>query len=875
MNFEHLHTHSHFSLLDGLSPIRTLVERAFELDRTSVTITDHGTMAGIPELFATAKDYGIKAIAGMEAYFAAEDYAEGWKPEVYHLTLLAMNLEGYRNLCRIVTESHRQFYRKPLVTFATLEKYNAGIICLSGCLASVIAQSIVSGDHEYARSVADYFKQIFPGRFFLEFMDHGIDSQKAVINTYTRWMAKDGHKGVATQDSHYTFEEEASVHQTLLCIGTRSPVSAPSFAFNGGPYHYCDAEHLARKFDGKLISATRTVADMCGTYDIPKTGKMPTLPEATLGGKSPQQFLEDLAWAGLKKRGIKKGTYVQRLREELTVVHQLRYEAYFIMVQDLLQWARSKGILVGPGRGSSAGSLLAYCLQITDIDPIRYGLVFERFLNKDRISPPDIDVDVADSGRQRVLQYLREKYGEERVAHIGSLSALGPRLAIRDVAIAHGVPQEQVNHVLKSVPDDPMLKFDDAIRVSEVRRGLPAKVLTEAEVMAGKPRNTTTHAAGIIIANHDLIDELPLGLNKDGHLQTIYNMRDLEKMGYIKFDVLGLKTLGIIEKVIKSAHLGKKELEAMHDFEDERVYQLLCDGNTLGVFQLESWGCTQMVRRYRPRQFEDIMMINALYRPGPMQGGEGLEVILRRRNNQEPIEYKHQSLEPILSSTYGLPVFQEQVMWMCRTLAGFTLPEADLMRSAIGKKDEVKMASYRVRFINGCRANRHDQAFAEDLWEDITFFNRYGWNRAHAAAYGAVTYYTAWLKTYYPHHYFAELINAEDVKERRNKMIANARSMGIEFMKVDINQSDALYRVMHTIRGPALLQGFANIDGIGEKAAQVLIDARYTQGGKFGSKKEARKCIPRKVNVRMFAALEAAGAFDSLPEEEIAEEVPF
>jgi len=873
--FEHLHTHTHYSLLDGLSGIPTLVERSLELGQTSVCITDHGSIAGVPELFRTCKDYGLKPIAGMEAYFCQDITDKTKESKTYHLTLLAQNLEGYYNLCKLVTASYRDgFYGKPRLDMPTLQRYSNGLIVLSGCLNSIISHEIVNGDHSAANHWLDLFLEAFGyEHFYLEYMDHGIKEQRAINMTFDRWRRHNPSlRGVVTQDSHYIFEEDSNVHQTLLCIGSRSTIKSPSFKFDGGPYHYCGVETMADRFDKRLITASRDITESCDRYDIPKTGAMPVLPPAMLDGKPPFLVLEQMAAEGLRKRNLRKDIYAQRLRKELEVIHKLKWDTYFIMVADILRWARNQGILVGPGRGSSAGSLLAYCLQITDIDPIKWRLYFERFLNEDRISPPDIDVDIADSGRQAVLQYVREKYGEDRVAHIGSFSALGPRQSIRDVAVAHGLSFEKVNLALKGVSHNPMLKFEEIAAMSAVTQSFSNKIIEEARVMNGKYRHMSTHAAGIVIANHKLDDRLPLVVRNDT-VQSMYNMDELSHLGYTKFDILGLKTLGVISAVIKKACISTSRLKEMRALNDEKVYDLICSGRTMGVFQLEGWGYVKMIKRYRPRNFEDIMMINALYRPGPMQGGEGLETILRRRNGEESITYKHPDLEPILRDTYGLPVFQEQVMRMCEVLAGFTLAQADTMRSAIGKKDEIKLAAQRSAFISGCVRKSHDKAFAEEIFEDITFFNRYGWNRAHAAAYGAVTYYTAWLKTHYPHHYMVELINAEDDPERLGKLRSDCTSMGMDFDPVNINKSDIYYMVVEPEK--TLLPGFANVKGVGMKAAQAIIDNRHLEGH-FYSKQAARDRIARKVlNKTMFAALETAGAFRDLPEIEVKEEVPF
>jgi DNA polymerase-3 subunit alpha len=541
------------------------------------------------------------------------------------------------------------------------------------------------------------------------------------------------------------------------------------------------------------------------------------------------------------------------------------------MVHDILDFARRQSILVGPGRGSSAGSLLAFCLEITQVDPIRHGLFFERFLNKDRVSPPDIDVDVADSGRQQVLAYVRETFGNERVAHIGSYSTLGPRQAIRDVVTVHGWSDIQIGQLLKTVPDDPMLKFEDVAKMSSIRNGLGEKLLKTVSALAGKNRHNSTHAAGVIVSNGNLEDELPLKRDKEGHTLTLYSYDELSKLGYIKFDILGLTTLGIIDRVCQTATVDMKKLWSM---EDSQTYDLLCRGESIGVFQLEGYGYQKFIKRYRPREFEDLMMINALYRPGPMQGGDGLDTILRRRDGQEEPQYIDMALEPLLRWTYGMPVYQEQIMQICVELAGFTLSEADSMRSAIGKKKEEEIAALKDKFIRGCVAKNRTRDVAGKLYNDIEFFARYGWNKAHAAAYGMVTFATAYLKTHHPAHFMAETMNSASDPDRMKMLIFETRRLGIRFEKPHVNVSAVGYSVPRNLPAPymSIASGLSSVKGVGEKAASAVLEARGT--GKFYSLDELRERIPRKVlNSRMWELLDMAGALAGLPKAQ--EDVPF
>ena len=875
--FEHLHTHSHFSLLDGLSSITQLVERAFEMDRTSVCVTDHGSIGGIPELFRTTKEYGLKPIAGMEAYFC-EDVKEeivDKKRGYNHLVLLAKNLNGYKNLCKLVTRSNREgFYKKPRVDYSMLNDHKDGLIALSACIGGLPQEAIIKGNPAKASKSIDKFIQIFgKEHYILEMQDTNIPEQKIVNMAFEQYGRK-GLKICATVDSHYTYCEDAVAHDALLCIGTHGKIDDPKrFKFNGSGYHYKHPSEMYDLFNAKYLLETRKIADMCELYAIPKTGCMPEIkiPE----GHTDDSWLSHLAYNGLKKRKLERSTnHVSRLQKELEVVRNLQFASYFLMVQDIIAYARKSGIIVGPGRGSSAGSLLAFCLYITQVDPLRYGLYFERFLNKDRIAPPDIDIDISDSGRQQVLAYVRETYGEDFVAHIGSYSTLGPRQAIRDVISAHGWSEEKQRSLLKQIPDDPMLKFEDIKAMSVVKNMVGDDMLKIISSIAGKNRHNSTHAAGLIVNGRKLVDDIPLIKTKDGMSQTMYSYDELSKLGYIKFDILGLTTLGIIDRVLKNAEVDQDKMWALNDPD---TYELLSNGETIGVFQLEGRGYQMFIKQYKPRNFEDLMMVNALYRPGPMQGGEGLDIILKRRAGKEKAEYIDEGLEPILKWTYGMPVYQEQIMQICVALAGFTLSKADSMRSAIGKKKEAEIAGLKDEFIEGCVKRGRRFEIAQQLYADIEFFARYGWNKAHAAAYGMVTYATAYLKKHHTANFMAEIMNSSHGNpDKMNLLIFESRRLGLKFEKPHINTSDINYKVSSydVIAGKSSIKsGFSSIKGVGEKASQAIIEERNTHGA-YQNIDDFRARIPRKIlNSRIFKFLEDSGTFAGLSQHE--EEVPF
>lgn len=869
--FEHLHTHTHYSMLDGLSTIQSLVERAFEMDRKSVCITDHGTLAGVPELFRVTKEYGLLPIAGMEAYICDDIKAEVKKDDraYYHVSLLAQNLQGYRNLVQLSTTANIDgFYRRPRIDFHILDKHSKGLVCMAGCIGGAPQQALIAGDHRRAWQYCDKYIQIFgKSNFSMEMQDTGIPEQRIVNMAFQSW-AKKGIRLCATVDSHYTFEHEAAAHDTLLCIGTRAKVKDPKrFRFNGHGYHYKSPEEMYELFDPEYLIETRRIADMCERYDIPKTGAMPNV--ELHGGYDHPTHLAMLAQKGLKTKfkGPVPAKYLERLQMELSVVRRLGYAPYFIMVADILSYARDSGVFVGPGRGSSAGSLLAYSIGITEVDPIRYSLYFERFLNKDRISPPDIDVDVSDIGRPLVLAYVREKYGEDHVASIGSFSTLGPRQALRDISIAHDVPEQRMNEALKAIPFDPMIKYEDVRKISAVKAGLGEQILNLGDALHGKHRHSSTHAAGVVVSNSPLVRDIPLTRNKNGDIQTVYEYDELAKLGYIKFDILGLTTLGVIQRTLEKTHVKWADIMKLND---GAVYDMLSTGATVAVFQLESWGYQQTVRRFKPQEFEDIMMINALYRPGPMGGGDGLETVLRRRAGQEEATYIDMALQPILAETYGVPVYQEHVMRICVELAGFSLSKADSMRSAIGKKKEAEIAALKGEFIRGCVAKGRRLEVANRLYADIEYFARYGWNKAHAAAYGMVTYATAYLKCHYKDHFMTEMMNSYlGNKDKMRTLILECRRLGLKFVKPSVNKSEINYTV---VSPNTIMSGLTSIKGVGEKAATAVIGERAN--GKYYSKEEFRERIPKEVlNSAILALLDSAGAMNDMTEH--SEKVPF
>ena len=811
-NFTHLHVHTGFSLLDGSSKIKELVKKTKELGMDSIAITDHGVMYGCVEFYKAAKAEGIKPIIGCEVYVASKSrFDKENSPDnfYYHLVLLAENNKGYDNLIKIVSYGFKDgFYYKPRVDIELLEKYHEGIIALSACLAGPVARTIIRQGYDKAKEVALRYNNIFgENNFFLELQDHmdGSVDQQTVNQSLMRMHQETGIPLVATNDCHYISPEDAEAHDILLCIQTNTTVDeADRMRYEGGQYYVKSPEEMYSLFPyaHQACENTYKIAQRCnvefefGNYKLPVFD----VPE----GKTAVEYLSELALNGLKERyGEVTPKLKERLDYELSIIIQMGFVDYFLIVWDFIKYAKDNGISVGPGRGSAAGSIVAYSLRITDIDPIKYDLIFERFLNPERVSMPDIDIDFCYERRGEVIDYVRRKYGNDQVVQIVTFGTMAARNAIRDVGRALNIPYADVDRVAKMVPQELHITIEKALvknpEFKEIYDTDPTvKHLIDMSMkLEGLPRHTSTHAAGVIISDRPVEDYVPLNLNvKDNAITTQYTMTICEELGLLKMDFLGLRTLTVIQNAFKEIerNYGLKFDGHNIDYADREVYDLISSGKTLGVFQLESPGMTSFMKELRPNNIEDIIAGISLYRPGPM---DFIPKYIDGKNNPSHIKYTHPLLEPILRNTYGCIVYQEQVMQIVQELAGYSLGRSDMVRRAMSKKKADVMAKERENFINGlgdsvpgCVKNGISANIANTIFDEMTDFAKYAFNKSHAACYAVVAYQTAWLKTHYPAEFMAALMTS--VQDRPDKIalyIANCKTMNIGILPPDINES--------------------------------------------------------------------------------------
>ncbi|MCS6927151.1 MAG: DNA polymerase III subunit alpha, partial [Candidatus Binatia bacterium] len=779
MGFVHLHLHTQFSLLDGANKIRHLMPQIQAYGMPAVAMTDHGNMFGAIEFYRTAAQYGIKPIIGCEMYVApksrfdrtalsgAEDYEHGGN---FHLILLAMNLEGYKNLCRLVTAGFTEgFYRKPRVDKELLRTFNQGIIALSGCLSGELARAMLAGRDELAREVAAEYAAIYDGRFYIEVQANHLPEQER-LNPALIALAKDlSLPVVATNDCHYLRAEDAEAHEVLLCIQSGKVWSDEKrWRFGTNQLYVKSPQEMAAEFAHcpEAIANTLEIASRCnvelsfGTFHFPVFA----LPE----GESLEERLEKSARAGLETRlaqirasgrqldAAQEQTYRDRLEFELKVIEDMGFAGYFLIVADFIGYAKSQGIPVGPGRGSAAGSLVAYALRITDVDPIRYQLLFERFLNPGRKSMPDIDVDFCFERRDEVIRYIKEKYGADKVAQIITFGTLKGKQAIKDVGRVLEFSYGETDRIAKLYPapkqgkDYPLevaLEMEPRLREVRERGERERKLFDYALKLEGLLRHASKHAAGIVISPSPLVEHLPLFVDKEGNVLTQYAGPDVDAIGLIKFDFLGLKTLTLLNDVVQRIRKGRGidiDLSTL-PLDDRATYQTLSRGDTVGVFQMEGSGIRKLITQLKPSCFEDIIAVIALFRPGPLDSGAA-EQFIRRKHGKEPITYLHPLLEPVLRETYGVTIYQEQVMQIAQVLAGYTLEEADNLRRAMGKKKKEVMQEERARFLQGAAKNRIPERLAGEIFDQMETFAAYGFNKSHAASYAVISYQTAYLK---------------------------------------------------------------------------------------------------------------------------------
>ncbi len=887
-DFVHLHVHSEYSLLDGAARIKEMAAKAAELGMKSLALTDHGVMYGAIPFYKACREHGIKPIIGMEAYITAgsrhEKQSRKEQP-TYHLTLLAKNETGYRNLMKLTSIGHLEgFYYRPRIDFEALAAHAEGLICLSGCMSSELSRQLLDDRYDDARATALRYRELFGDDYYLELQDHGILEQKKVSAGVQKLSEETGISLAATNDSHYLSEDDHSLQDVLLCIGTGKTIDDPDrLKISTNQLFLKSGEDMAALFRHvpEAIANTVKIADSCsleiefGRHILPQFSPLPE-------GGSAAQYLKELCQQGLQERykGLKdwedndfRKAAEDRLHYELHVIGQMGFDDYFLIVWDFIRFAHGQGIVTGPGRGSSAGSLVAYVLKITDVDPLKYKLLFERFLNPERVSMPDIDIDFSDERRDEVIRYVVEKYGAEHVAQIITFGTLAARAAVRDVGRVLNLPYGEVDKTAKLIPGMPGMSIERAIKESPEFRALAEGASGAAELIAmarrveGMPRHASTHAAGVVISSDPLTDYVPLQEGTDGVPLTQYSMENLEAVGLLKMDFLGLRTLSIIERSLASIkeQTGRELRWEEVSYEDEATYELLGRGETTGIFQLESAGMRRVLKEMKPTLFEDIVSAVALYRPGPM---EFIPQFIQAKHGLVAVEYPHIKLEAILSDTYGIIVYQEQIMQIASTMAGFTLGEADLLRRAVSKKKREVLDEQRKYFVQGSLKLGYSQEDADNVYDLIVRFADYGFPRAHAAAYAVLAFQTAYLKAHYPIAFMASMLAAVVGNQRKTaEYVDECRRMGIAVLPPDVNESGVLFTPIAAVGADAkgaIRFGLAGVKNVGTQAIESML--RERQESPFESLSDfCRRVDQRVCNKRVIESLLQAGALESLP----------
>ena len=882
MSFTHLHVHTEYSLLDGSNKIKEYVARVKELGMNSAAITDHGVMYGVIDFYREAKAAGINPILGCEVYVAPgsrfDREAGSGDDRYYHLVLLAENNTGYSNLTKIVSKGFTEgFYYKPRVDMEVLEKYHEGIIALSACLAGEVQKYLVRGMYEEAVCAARRYEGIFGrGNFFLELQDHGIPEQKAVNTQLLRMSKETGIDLVATNDVHYTYASDADSHDILLCLQTGKKLSdTDRMRYEGGQYFVKSEEEMKNLFPYALeaLENTQKIADRChveiefGVTKLPKYD----VPD----GYTSWEYLQKLCHDGLVRcygeetKGLK-----ERLDYELGIIQKMGYVDYFLIVWDYIKFARDHDIMVGPGRGSAAGSLVSYTLGITQLDPLKYNLLFERFLNPERVSMPDIDVDFCFERRQEVIDYVVEKYGKDQVAQIVTFGTMAARGVIRDVGRVMDLPYAMVDSIAKMIPTEIGITIDKAFqRNPEFKKIYDEdpqvhELIDMSRRLEGLPRHTSMHAAGVVICQKAVDEFVPLSRGSDGAITTQFTMTTLEELGLLKMDFLGLRTLTVIQNAVRLAEKSTgKIIDIDHiDFNDKAVLDSIGTGKTEGIFQLESGGMKNFMKELKPQSLEDIIAGISLYRPGPM---DFIPRYIKGKNNPDTITYECPELEPILEPTYGCIVYQEQVMQIVRALGGYTLGRSDLLRRAMSKKKAAVMEKERQNFVYGneeegvpgCIKNGISEEIANHIYDEMTDFAKYAFNKSHAACYAVVAYQTAWLKYYYPVEFMAALMTSViDNSGKVSEYILTCRQMGIDILPPDINEGEARF----SVSDGAIRFALCAIKSIGRPVVESIIEERKL-GGRFKSLTDFIERMGGKdVNKRVVENLIKAGALDSL-----------
>ncbi len=881
MNFTHLHVHTEYSLLDGSNKIKEYVDRVRELGMDSAAITDHGVMYGVIDFYRAARAAGINPILGCEVYVAPgsrfDREAGSGDDRYYHLVLLAENNQGYSNLMKIVSKGFVEgFYYKPRVDLSLLEKYHEGIIALSACLAGEVARFLTRGMYEDAKKAALRYQDIFgKGNFFLELQDHGIPEQQNVNQQLLKMHRETGIDLVATNDVHYTLAEDAQPHDVLLCLQTGKKLADEDrMRYEGGQYYVKSPEEMERLFPyaPEALENTHKIAQRChveiefGVTKLPKFD----VPE----GYTSREYLNELCFRGLEERYQPVTEELkERLNYELSTIRNMGYVDYFLIVWDFIKYARDHDIMVGPGRGSAAGSLVAYTLGITQLDPIRYDLLFERFLNPERVSMPDIDVDFCFERRQEVIDYVRRKYGDDCVVQIVTFGTLAARGVIRDVGRVMDLPYAQVDTIAKMIPQELNITIDKALQMNpELKKVYEDQkeihdLIDTAKRLEGLPRHTSMHAAGVVISQKDVSEYVPLSRASDGSIVTQFTMTTLEELGLLKMDFLGLRTLTVIQNAV---HLIEQDagvkLDMQHiDYNDKKVLDSLGTGRSDGVFQLESAGMKNFMKELKPQSLEDVIAGISLYRPGPM---DFIPQYIRGKNRPDTIKYDCPQLEPILKPTYGCIVYQEQVMQIVRNLAGYTLGRSDLVRRAMSKKKAAVMEKERQNFVYGneeegvpgCIANGISEQTANKIYDDMIDFAKYAFNKSHAAAYAVVSYQTAFLKYYYPVEFMAALMTSViEMPTKVAEYIQVCRQMNIKILPPDVNRGAYGF----SVDNGAIRYGLSAIKSVGRPVINALVEEREANG-EYRSLKDFIERLTGTVNKRAIENFIKAGALDCL-----------
>ena len=881
--FVHLHVHTQYSMLDGAIRLGDLIDKSLEYGMDAVAITDHGAMHGALEFYTKAKKAGIKPLVGCEFYIAQKSHLIHDKTagHNFHIVLLAMNRAGYQNLMKLASIAQTEgFYYKPRIDRKLLFEHQEGLIVLTACLHGEIPWRITHNDMDGARKKALELQQVFGDRLYFEIQENGIDEQKVANKGLIRLGDELGIKLVATNDCHYLNRDESYAHEVLLCIQTGKTITDPKrFRFSTDELYFKSPEEMARQFSycPEALANTLEVADRCNLELTFGEHHFPIFPVPE--NESLETLFEKSCWDGLETRldhlrEIRKVSpeleqqYRDRLTMEIGVIQEMGFSGYFLIVADFINWAKSKKIPVGPGRGSGAGSLAAFCMLITDIDPIPYGLIFERFLNVERMSMPDFDVDFCKDRRDEVIDYVRRRYGgNKHVAQIVTYGSMKARAALRDVGRVLEVPLPVVDRIAKLVPDELKITLKKAIekepRLREaMKQDDVRELLTVAQTLEGLSRHKSTHAAGVVISPKPMVEYLPLCVGSNKEVLTQYDMKYTEMTGLIKFDFLGLKTLTVIDRALKliKQDIGSRlELDKI-SMEDPKTFDLLCDGNSLGVFQLESDGMRELLVNMKPEQFSDLIALVALYRPGPLDSGM-VNQFVETKHGHRPPEYPLPQIKPVLEETYGVIVYQEQVMKIANILASYSLGDADILRRAMGKKIHEVMEKEREKFMNGALANDIPEDKAAYVFDLMAKFAGYGFNKSHSAAYALIAYQTAFLKAHYPAQFLAALLSCDvDNTDKVVKYINECKQMGIDVLPPDINESDHDFTVIKD----RIRFGLAAVKNVGDAALDSIIEERATHGTYTSLADFCGRIDSSRVNRKVLESLIMAGAFDSM-----------